>query len=91
MFCKFCRDCKLSVNFNAGTQNFQKSALTRHLATKEHRQAVLQVQQQGDMTIAIQRDFSEKETALLSALRTVYFMVKQDIPTHKYEQFLDFL
>ena len=43
------------------------------------------------MMVPIVKLLNEKQSALISALRTVYFMAKKDIPTHQYRYFLDFL
>lgn len=94
--CKmYCKICKLSKNqggnpFVVGSMNFQKSALDRHLCSREHKHNVLEKQSTDSMVHTIMSQLEKKETALLSALKTVYFLAENDIPTHKYGKFLEF-
>ena len=39
----------------------------------------------------IKKSFSKEDQSLIAALRTVYFMAKQDIASVKYPDFIDFL
>lgn len=44
-----------------------------------------------DMMKILTKRVSSQDSALIHALKTVYFLVKQNIPNHQYPDFVDFL
>ena len=91
MRCTICVKTKKGGSFAEGSDNFQKSALDRHITSKEHKDAVIELAQSGQMTTIAWKLIAERDKSIISAIKTVYFLAKSDIPTHKYGDFLDFL
>ena len=74
-----------------GTTNFRRSTLDRHGESREHRGAVEAKVLRRSMTQATEKATNEKETAILSAMRTMYFVVKMNLPICHYGEMVEFL
>ena len=91
MYCKLCKKCKKDTAFTTGCSNFRTSTLVRHVNCKDHRNSVVESNAQDSMTTVMEKAFNEEEESILTAMKTTYFMAKEDIAIHKYPSFLNFL
>ncbi len=91
MFCSICSDRAVVNPFTTGCQNWRTSTLQRHVASAEHRQTVRDQTAEANMARILDKAMGENEKAILSAIKTVYFMAKCDIPNAKYAEMLEFL
>ena len=90
MYCSVCKAFKKKNTLTSGSTNFCTSTLVRHIESRDHRESVIARQSGQRMEMMIKKSFS-KDKSLIAALRTVYFMAKQDIASIKYPDFIDFL
>ena len=91
MTCKQCIAHNKHNTLTKGCSNFRHSTLQRHMSSKEHRDAIIATQSSISMENLIKKHLSAEDVAIIHALRTVYFLAKQDIASHKYPDFIDFL
>ena len=92
MFCTTCKELERSnQTATIGTSNFRRSTLDRHGESREHRGAVEAKVLCGSMMQATEKATNEKETAILSAMRTMYFVVKMNLPICHYGEMVEFL
>ena len=61
---------------SSGTTNFRRSTLERHAESIDHRNAIEAKVLRRSMTQATEKAVSEKEKAILSAMRTKYYVIK---------------
>ena len=91
MFCILCIRAKKVNAFTLGTDNFQTSTITRHISGGDHKAAVCSSEQAGDLKKSIEKQLSDKEQAIISAMKCVYFMIKQGYASSGYGDFVDFM
>ena len=93
MFCYFCRKSKKTNPFASaeGCTNFRTSTLQRHKDCKEHEDAVNEEAMRDTFSNTQRRVFREQSQAILTAMRAVYWLAKEDIATVKYDSLLNFL
>ena len=84
MRCKVCLTSKKKNNFTAGCSDMQRTALSRHMNCPDHMSALLDLEQRKAMVIATQNSFSEEEKAVVGALRTVYWLAKEELASSKF-------
>ncbi|XP_013399516.1 zinc finger MYM-type protein 1-like [Lingula anatina] len=85
-----CKKPKKNV-FTEGCSNFRTTTLERHASAADHRQSVQDEISRSTLSRMVKNQFSENDSAIIHALRTIYFLAKQDIATSKYPDFVDFL
>ena len=91
MFCSLCIRAKEVNAFTFGTDNFPTSTITRHISGGNHKAAVCSSEQAGDLKKSIEKQLSDKEQAVVSAMKCVYFMIKQCYASSGYGDFVDFI
>ena len=93
MFCYFCRQSKKTNPFASaeGCTNFRTSTLQRHKDCKEHEDAVSEEAMRDTFSNTQRRLFRAESQAILTAMRAVYWLAKEDIATVKYDSLLSFL
>ena len=92
-FCYFCRKSNETNRFASaeGCTHFRASTLQRHKDCKEDEDAVNE-QAMREMFRNTQRHvFREQSQAILTAMRAVYWLDKEDKATVKYDSLLNFL
>ena len=93
MFCYFCRKSKKTnpLALVEGCTNFRTSTLQRHKDCKEHEDAVNEEAMRDTFSNTQRRVLREQSQAILTAMRAVYWLAKEDIATVKYDSLLNFL
>ena len=91
MTCSLCIKHKKHNSFTDINKNFRTSTLTRHADSSDHKAAVLADSMTGDLQRSVKHIFDEKESSVLSALKVVYWMAKEDISITKYDSLLNLL
>ena len=76
---------------SSGTTNFRRSTLERHAESIDHRNAIEAKVLRQSMTQATEKAVSEKEKAILSAMRTMYYVIKMNLPICHYGELVEFL
>ena len=76
---------------SSGTTNFRWSTLERHTESIDHRNAIEAKVLRRSMTQATEKAVSEKEKAILSAMRTMYYVIKMNLPVCHYGELVEFL
>ena len=96
MFCATCKKVYASddsVFVSRGCRDFKTSALTRHASSKKHQSAVEKekLARKGSITTAVSRVITANEEGVLCAMRTAYFMAKEDLAMSKHKPLMEFL
>ncbi len=90
-----CVVCKRHKKKNAltgdGSNNFRTSTLTRHASQADHQCAIENDTMKTNFTEAVNKALSQKEEAVMVALKAVYWLAKENLPLHKYESLMEFL
>ena len=91
MTCKICVQARKSNAFTQGNSNFRTSTLTRHAASSDHQAALVGKSMESSFTKAIESSLKAKEKGVEVALKSIYWLAKEGISTHKYSSLLSFL
>ena len=91
MLCLICIESSKANPFNSGCITFRTSKLTRHVESQEHQNALKEVHMISNFERAVVNSVALQEKAVVSALRTVYWLGKEYIATEKYRSLLNFL
>ena len=91
MLCAICLKHKKNNAFIKGTNNFRFSTLERHVAHRDHADALKADAMQGEFQHAVRKSLNEKEEAVLVGLKAVYWVAKELLPIHKYESLMSSL
>ncbi|XP_013390063.1 transmembrane protein C17orf113-like [Lingula anatina] len=91
MFCTLCVKSQKKNVFTEGCSNFRTATLERHASAADHCQSVQDEISRSTLSRMVKNQFSENDSAIIHALRTINFLAKQDIATSKYPDFVDFL
>ena len=89
MSCTLCIKHKKSNALSGDCRNFKTSTLTRHADSKDHKEAVAAESMAGSFEKTVKKVLDEKEAAVVSALKVVFWMTKEDISIIKYESLLN--
>jgi hypothetical protein len=73
-FCKLCRSRNGSTKFAIGTTDLSLEGIKRHLETNEHKVSESQ----------LQNEFNKKQLTIISLMRSVYFLSKQNLSLNIY-------
>ena len=84
-------DAKKNNAFTKGCDKMKKDALTKYAATVDHRAAVEAKKCRKDMQQAFANVYRDQELAIISALKTVYFMAKKNLPNDHFSDLKHFL
>ena len=88
MRCQYCID---AGKHNAFTRGCDKFVLSKHALTVDHRAAIEAKACRRDMQQALAHSYRDQELAVISALKTVYFMAKKNLPNDHFSDLKQFL
>lgn len=95
MFCDTCREAGMKNAFTTGCENFQRSALTRHVdptakdSSAQHLRAIRILKQRKDFKISTEKVIEKKNKKDDMQLRTVYWMGKEEIAEAKFSSLIE--
>ena len=84
MLCQYCIDAKKKNAFTKGCDKYKKDALAKHTLTVDHRAAIEAKACRRDMQRALAHSYRDQELSVISALKTVYFMAKKNLPNEHF-------
>ena len=87
MYCTYCKDAKKSNSYTSGCCNFRITDVQKHASGRDHRAAVEAYAMKVSgvtVTAGFQRINTEREEAVIAALKNVYWLAKEDISSMKY-------
>ena len=93
MTCRFCLASNFD-NFTRGCRDLQRSALVRHInpiICKDHSRAVADAEQRKANVIAVQNALTFQEAAVDKALKTVYWLAKEEVASMKFPTLMQLL
>ena len=93
MRCTVCMEDRVAKNsFTRGCSNFRKSALTEHVATLDHRNAlktpVHRSNQEEVTKIVLTKEENGIYTNIAQAGKAVHWIVSEDLPLWRYDSFM---
>ena len=94
MTCQFCLASNFDNNFTRGCRDLQRSALVRHInpiICKDHSRAVADAEQRNANAIAVQNALTFQEAAVDKALKTVYWLAKEEVAGMKFPSLMQLL
>ena len=94
MTCRFCLASNFDNNFTRGCRDLQRSALLRHInpiICKDHSRAVADAEQRKVNATAVQNALTFKEAAVEKALKTVYWLAKEEVASMKFPSLMQLL
>ena len=93
MFCKLCTEAKKTngLSKSARCTNFMTTTLQRHVELNEHKMLVEAPRLRKDREKTQKKMESKQDIAANLLLRTVHFLIKEDIPFVKFKSFLEYL
>uniref|UniRef100_A0A1X7VE37 C17orf113 probable zinc finger domain-containing protein n=1 Tax=Amphimedon queenslandica TaxID=400682 RepID=A0A1X7VE37_AMPQE len=92
MFCTLCRKHKKKNAFStSGSTKFRRSALTDHSKSLEHTDAVCATHKSKQAFPIFASAIESADKAILTLLKAVYFIAKEDIAILKYLELLNLL
>ena len=90
MKCKFCKEANNYNQFSTcGSINYQRSALTRHQESDDHKLSLDTLKSKREMTNAINEALDASKTKVKAMLTTVLFMVEEEIADRKFPALLN--
>jgi hypothetical protein len=89
MKCIVCTETKMKNIFTSGCTDYQRSTLTRHCISDSHRRAIEIKKSKGLLFKSLQKAENVSSDLLCSQLKTVYFMVKNNIALHVYPELIE--
>ena len=91
MWCKLCVAHKKKNTMTEGCTNFRTTTIERHNKSVDHQRAVQDDVSSKSMAKILTSNVDRNDAAILHALKTVYFVAKNDIAMNKFGEFIDFL
>ena len=91
MTCKICVQARKSNAFTQGNSNFRTGTLSRHAASSDHQAALVGKSMESSFTKAIESSLKAREKGDEVDLKSIYWLAKEGISTHKYSNLLSFL
>ncbi len=91
MYCSICRDARKNNAMAKGTNNFRSSTVERHIECQDHQLLVNSSKGKHDFQVVSEKAHSKQEEAVMIALKCVFWLVKEDLPLHKYTSLMTFL
>ena len=77
MLCSICIESSKTNPFTSGCTNFRTSTLTRHIESQDHQNTLEEVHMASNFERAVVNSVDLQEKAVVSALRTVYWLGKE--------------
>ena len=69
MFCKIWIEHKLENGFTASTDNFRTSTITRHVASSDHKRALIAPKEQDNLRKSGNKALNKEEKAIILHLK----------------------
>ena len=91
MFCSCCQQSGKSNPFTSGCINYGTSTLVRHIESQDHRNALQEIEMAESFQEAVMNSVSSQEQAVVSGMRTVYWLAEEQIATEKYKSLMNIL
>lgn len=91
MRCKYCVEARKTNAFTTGCRTFKKDNLAKHVQTNDHRAALSAISGRRDMERAISNVYRSEEQAVIAALKTVFFMAKNNLASDIFSDLKEFL
>lgn len=91
MFCHFCRLANKKNPFGSekGCTNFKSTTLSRHVNSREHQDPMTEARLRETFTEAREKAVGEQAQGIITAMKGVYWLAKEEIATHKYSSLLE--
>lgn len=89
MTCSVCTSEGKDNPFTSGCMNFRSSTLTRHIASNQHKAALESQSLRNNMCRQSQSLILAKNEAAVCAMRSVYWLAKEQLPTSKHKSLLN--
>ena len=90
MCCSYCVDSNKNA-FTTGCNKFKKDSLKKHASIADHRSVLEARSARRDMQHAITNVNRSQEKAVVAALKTVYFMAKNNLANDIFRDMKQFL
>jgi len=90
MYCSYCIDTKKSNVFTSGCGDFLKDYVVKHNAGVDHRQALQERMLRRSMESSVVTAHKKDKAAVLSAMRTAYYLAKKNRPNADFDELLSF-
>lgn len=84
MFCTLCHRHKKNNAYAQGTKNFRRTNILRHIHSCDHKMALEAEGSLSLTSITMDTIHSQKSKAVVSAMRNVYWLAKEEVATLKY-------
>ena len=92
MRCTVCMEDKVAKNsFTWWCSNFRKSALTEHVATLDHKNALKTPVQRSNQEEVAKIVLTKEENGIAQAVKAVHWIVSEDLPLSKYGSFMSLM
>ena len=91
MYCKYCRECSSLGVYATGTKNFKNTNLKRHVSSADHRHAVVVGTSCARLDDVAAQMISTADAAVITAMRNIYWLAKEEVATLKYSSLNDLL
>lgn len=91
MFYSCCQQSGKSNPFTSGCINYRISTLVRHIESQDHRNALQEIEMAESFQEIVMNSVSSQEQAVVSGMRTVYWLPKEYIATEKYNSLMNLL
>ena len=90
MFCQYCVDTKKANAFTTGCGDFLKDYVKKHNSSVDHRHALQERTLKKNMETSILTAHRKDKAAIMSAMRTAYYLGKKNRPNSDFEDLLHF-
>ena len=90
MYCSYCIDTKKSNVFTCGCGEFLKDYVVKHSSSVDHRQALQERMLRRSMQSSVVMAHKKDKAAVLSAMRTAYYLAKKNSPNADFDELLTF-
>lgn len=91
MTCSVCIKTNKKNPFTQGCRNFRTSTLTRHMSSSDHVNAMKDSVEQVNFRRTIETAMDDKKSAVIAAMRCVYWLAKEKIATMKYSSLINLM
>lgn len=91
MTCSFCIKSKRQNPFTVGCTNYRTSTLTRHMSSADHVNSMKDSVEQVNFRRTYETAFENKKSAIVSAMRCVYWLAQEKIATVKYSSLINLM
>ncbi|XP_064597802.1 zinc finger protein 862-like [Liolophura sinensis] len=92
MVCKDCREFGVEGSWSTGNNNFRLKTVKEHVASDAHKTAAAG-SQPGQVSLNTQwrKEREERRKAIVTALKTAYWLATEEMPNRKYGSLINFL